>query len=262
GMDDYSYVFGLAQHIQSDYPIYALPWPILNEELPTIEALAARMVTLMKAVRPKGPYRIYGYSSGGILAYAIAEQLLNAGETVNFLGLIDTPAPYRFKTLAIQPKLQFLADLARKSMNEHPQEIEILHQKLDELNLAQLIAAAQALGLYPSNLRPALIARRWEQMGNYVQMVKKYEPQALSITLQQFYAMEPYPQLPFMTDVELQLITMEPSLGWDQIIPDSLLQLTAVPGDHFSLMENSENKRTLAEALSLALEMNCEEEVL
>ncbi|MBD2819370.1 amino acid adenylation domain-containing protein [Xenorhabdus sp. 42] len=262
GMDDYSYVFGLAQHIQSDYPIYALPWPILNEELPTIEALAARMVTLMKAVRPKGPYRIYGYSSGGILAYAIAEQLLNAGETVNFLGLIDTPAPYRFKTLAIQPKLQFLADLARKSMNEHPQEIEILHQKLDELNLAQLIAAAQALGLYPSNLRPALIARRWEQMGNYVQMVKKYEPKALSITLQQFYAMEPYPQLPFMTDVELQLITMEPSLGWDQIIPDSLLQLTAVPGDHFSLMENSENKRTLAEALSLALEMNCEEEVL
>ncbi|PHM39382.1 Amino acid adenylation [Xenorhabdus mauleonii] len=262
GMDDYSYVFGLAQHIQADYPIYALPWPLINEALPTIEALAARMITLMKAVRPDGPYRIYGYSSGGILAYAIAEQLLNAGETVNFLGLIDTPAPYRFKTLAIQPKLQFLAELARQSMNEHPQEIAILHQKMDELNLVQFIAAAQELKLYPSNLRPALIAGRWEQMGSYIQMVKEYEPKALSITLHQFYAMESYPQLPFVADVELQSITMEPSLGWEQIIPDSSLQLTAVPGDHFSLMEDSKNKMVLAETLSMALEINCEAEVL
>ncbi|ERT10229.1 non-ribosomal peptide synthetase, partial [Photorhabdus temperata] len=64
GMDDYSYVFGLAQHIQSDYPIYALPWPSINEEpVSTIEALAAKMITFMKAVQPEGRYRIYGYSS-------------------------------------------------------------------------------------------------------------------------------------------------------------------------------------------------------
>ncbi|MBD2786221.1 amino acid adenylation domain-containing protein [Xenorhabdus sp. DI] len=254
GMDDYSYVFGLAQHIQADYPIYALPWPSLNDEqMSNIEALAARMITFMKAVRPEGPYRIYGYSSGGVLAYAIAQQLLNAGETVNFLGLIDTPAPHRFKTLAVQPKLQFLAELARQSVDEHPQEIAALHQKMDELNLVQFIAAAQELELYPSNLPADLIARRWEQMGNYVQMVKDYEPKALAITLHQFYAMKSYPQIPFVTDVVLQSITMEPSLGWEQVVPGSSLQLTPVPGDHFSLMEDGENKTILAKTLSMAL---------
>ncbi|MDE9558209.1 hypothetical protein KKJ06_23295, partial [Xenorhabdus bovienii] len=86
-----------------------------------------------KAVRPEGPYRIYGYSSGGVLAYAIAQQLLNAGETVDFLGLIDTPAPHHLKALVIQPKLHFLADLARRSVDEHPQEIASLYQKMDEL---------------------------------------------------------------------------------------------------------------------------------
>ncbi|MCW7550116.1 amino acid adenylation domain-containing protein [Photorhabdus sp. APURE] len=263
GMDDYSYVFGLAQHIQADYPIYALPWPAINEEqVSTIEALATRMITFMKAVRPEGPYRIYGYSSGGILAYAIAQQLLHAGEIVNFLGLIDTPAPHCFKTRVEQPKLQFLAELARQSVDEHPQEIAALHQKMDELNLVQFIAAAQELELYPSNLRPDLIAKRWVQMGNYVQMVKDYQPKALAITLHQFYAMESYPQIPFVTDVALQSVTMEPSLGWEQIIPDSALQLTSVPGDHFSLMEDSENKTVLARTLSMALAMNCEAEAL
>ncbi|WP_448511791.1 amino acid adenylation domain-containing protein [Photorhabdus laumondii] len=263
GMDDYSYVFGLAQHIQADYPIYALPWPSINEEqTSTIEALATRMITFVKAVQSEGPYRIYGYSSGGILAYAIAQQLLHAGETVNFLGLIDTPAPHCFKTRVDQPKLQFLAELARQSVDEHPQEIAALHQKMDELNLVQFIAAAQELELYPSNLHPDLIAKRWVQMGNYVQMVKDYQPKALAITLHQFYAMESYPQIPFVTDVALQSVTMEPSLGWEQVVPDSSLQLTSVPGDHFSLMEDSENKTILAKTLSMALAMNCEAEAL
>ncbi|TDB49066.1 non-ribosomal peptide synthetase [Photorhabdus khanii] len=263
GMDDYSYVFGLAQHIQSDYPIYALPWPSINEEqVSTIEALAAKMITFMKAVQPEGRYRIYGYSSGGVLAYAIAQQLLNAGETVDFLGLIDTPAPHCFKQQVIQPKLQFLAELAKQSGGEHEEEIAVLHQRIDKLNLVQFIAAAQELELYPANLRPDLIAKRWEQMGNYVQMVKEYEPQALAITLHQFYAMESYPQIPFVTEATLPSLSMEPSLGWKQVVPDSSLQLTSVPGDHFSLMEDSENKTILAKTLSMALAMNCEAEAV
>ncbi|KLU16148.1 hypothetical protein AFK69_19165 [Xenorhabdus sp. GDc328] len=263
GMDDYSYVFGLAKHIQSDYPVYALPWPSINEEpISTIEALAAKMITFMKAVQPEGRYRIYGYSSGGVLAYAIAQQLLNAGETVDFLGLIDTPAPHCFKQQVIQPKLHFLAERAKQSGGEHEEEIAVLHQRIDKLNLVQFIAAAQELGLYPANLRPDLIAKRWEQMVNYMQMVKEYEPQALAITLHQFYATESYPQIPFVTESALPSLSMEPSLGWKQVMPDSLLQLTSVPGDHFSLMEDSENKTILAKTLSQALAMNCEAEAV
>ncbi|KMJ43864.1 hypothetical protein AB204_17330 [Xenorhabdus khoisanae] len=254
GMYDYSYVFGLAQHIQSDYPIYALPWPSINEEpISTIEELAAKMITFMKAVQPEGRYRIYGYSSGGVLAYAIAQQLLNAGETVDFLGLIDTPAPHCFKQQVIKPKLHFLVELAKQSGGEHEEEITVLHQRIDKLNLVQFIAAAQELELYPANLRPDLIAKRWEQMVNYMQMVKEYEPQALAITLHQFYATESYPQLPFVTEELLPSLSMEPSLGWKQVVPDSSLRLTSVPGDHFSLMEDSENKTILANTLSMAL---------
>lgn len=41
----------------------------------------------------KGPYHLGGWSAGGILAFAIASQLIAAGEKVASLTLIDSPPP-------------------------------------------------------------------------------------------------------------------------------------------------------------------------
>ncbi|MEX5585754.1 thioesterase domain-containing protein, partial [Pseudomonas lurida] len=40
-----------------------------------------------------GPYRVAGWSFGGVLAYEVAMQLLGLDESVAFLGLIDTLVP-------------------------------------------------------------------------------------------------------------------------------------------------------------------------
>ncbi len=262
GMGDHSYVFGLAQHIQSGYPIYALPWPSIHEEpMSTMEEQAARMITLMKTVQPVGPYQICGYSSGGILAYAIAQQLLNAGETVNFLGLIDTPAPHYFRKESIQPKYHFFTDLARRSGEEFPEEIAALYRQIDELNLVQFIAAAQELALYPANLCADVIAKRWEQIERYAQIVANYEPSTLAITLHQFYAVDPSPAISFVTDEKPKSISIEPSLGWERIMPNTSLELIAMPGNHFSLLEDNENKTVLAQALNRVLAISFEKEV-
>ncbi|NHB90301.1 thioesterase domain-containing protein, partial [Photorhabdus tasmaniensis] len=220
GLGDYSYVFGLSQQIQPGYPIYALSWPSISEEpMLTMEEQAARMISFMKAVQPEGPYRLCGYSSGGILAYAIAQQLLNSGEMVNFLGLIDTPAPHYYKQQITPPKL-----------------------------------------------RSDLIARRWEQIENYAQIVRDYEPQILSITLHQFYATEPSPPAPVVVDAEImdagpQSLNRDPSLGWAQILPDSSLRLIPISGNHFSLLENNADKVVLVRALNMALAEGCDGEV-
>ncbi|MBS9438350.1 amino acid adenylation domain-containing protein [Photorhabdus noenieputensis] len=254
GMGDYSYVFGLAQYIQSDYPIYALPWPSINAELMlTMEQQATRMITLMKAVQPAGPYQICGYSSGGILAYAIAQQLLNAGETVNFLGLIDTPAPHYSGQQTMPLKLQFFTELARQVEEANIKEVAALHLRIGELSLVQFIEAAQELALYPANLPPDLIAKRWQQIENYAQIVRNYQPQVLAITLYQFYAMEPSPPVPVVIDTEFSPLSVEPSLGWARIMPDSSLRLVPISGNHFSLLEDLRDKTMLIQALNRAL---------
>ncbi|TEA14637.1 Non-reducing polyketide synthase pks27 [Colletotrichum sidae] len=49
----------------------------------------------LRSRQPHGPYRLGGWSAGGILAYAVAQELIAAGETVTSLTLIDSPAPVR-----------------------------------------------------------------------------------------------------------------------------------------------------------------------
>ena len=60
---------------------------------PNLHKMAARYIGAIKAEQPDGPYNLGGWSSGGILAFEMARQLVAAGEEVNRLVLVDTPAP-------------------------------------------------------------------------------------------------------------------------------------------------------------------------
>lgn len=58
----------------------------------TIAQLAAGYVDAIRRQRP-GPYRIAGYSFGGLLAFEIAQQLITAGHEIEQLILLDPPPP-------------------------------------------------------------------------------------------------------------------------------------------------------------------------
>ena len=54
--------------------------------------MASHYIAEMKGIQPEGPYRVAGYSFGGVVAYEMARQLEAGGETVAFLGLLDRRA--------------------------------------------------------------------------------------------------------------------------------------------------------------------------
>ncbi|MGK8520659.1 non-ribosomal peptide synthetase [Nocardia asteroides] len=84
---------GLAQFLPSEQPIYGLQSPALSEdgELPgSVDELAERYLSEIKAVQPHGPYRLLGWSLGGVLAHAIATKLQDAGEQVELLAMMDS----------------------------------------------------------------------------------------------------------------------------------------------------------------------------
>ncbi|WP_244136518.1 alpha/beta fold hydrolase [Burkholderia sp. BCC0405] len=56
---------------------------------PTVEWLATRLLERIVALQPRGPYRLAGWASGGLLAYEVATQLTGRDETVEFLGIAD-----------------------------------------------------------------------------------------------------------------------------------------------------------------------------
>lgn len=86
----------VGKHLAPSQPVYTFSMPTFaaNERPPAeVDVLAAHYLDEMRAVQPKGPYYLGGYSAGGILAYEIAQQLQAAGEAVDYLAIIDMPAP-------------------------------------------------------------------------------------------------------------------------------------------------------------------------
>jgi acyl-coenzyme A synthetase/AMP-(fatty) acid ligase/thioesterase domain-containing protein len=86
----------LAQHLGADQPFFGLQDAKLSESeepLRTIEAMAGRYLDELLAFQPEGPYFIGGYSSGGVIAYEMAQQLHRAGREVALLAVIDHRRP-------------------------------------------------------------------------------------------------------------------------------------------------------------------------
>ncbi len=60
----------------------------------TIEALAAHYIAEMRKVQPHGPYHLGGYCFGGLVAFEMAQQLLEQGDSAEMVVMFS--APLRF----------------------------------------------------------------------------------------------------------------------------------------------------------------------
>ncbi len=84
---------GLAQYIPARRPIFGLQSPALSEAgyLPgTLAEMARRYATEIRTQQSHGPYRLMGWSLGGVLAHAVATELQAAGEQVSLLAMLDS----------------------------------------------------------------------------------------------------------------------------------------------------------------------------
>ena len=85
----------LARALGSGQPLYGLrAQGLLEGEEPrrSVADMAAAYLDAVRSVRPRGPYRLLGWSSGGHVAFEMAARLIEAGESVDRLILLDTPS--------------------------------------------------------------------------------------------------------------------------------------------------------------------------
>jgi amino acid adenylation domain-containing protein len=120
GGDVYAFV-DLVRCMQRGRPVYGLQAVELSGRNPpheTIEQMATHYAQEIRSLQPEGPYHLAGYSLGGWIAYAVAQDLKQLGHEVAFLGLFDTfptaKVPWRYYLLAIIPDL---ADRAAKHLH-------------------------------------------------------------------------------------------------------------------------------------------------
>src|SRR5262249_42550590 len=87
------FLWPIVYHLGPDQPLYGFRFKGLScAEIykPELEEVASEYLDLMKSVQPKGPYLIGGFSLGVYIAFEMARQLQDRGESVSLLALIDS----------------------------------------------------------------------------------------------------------------------------------------------------------------------------
>ncbi len=82
----------LLPYIDARYPLYGLQARGLRrpEPLPmNMEELARDFADQIRTTQPSGPYHLLGWSLGGNIAFAVAEELERRGEQVGLLAIMD-----------------------------------------------------------------------------------------------------------------------------------------------------------------------------
>lgn len=83
--------------LQDDFRVHPLLIPLLLGPIGrsplTVEEIAETLLGTIRTAQPEGPYRLLGYSFGGLVAYELGRRLHADGEQVAWLGLLDTHAP-------------------------------------------------------------------------------------------------------------------------------------------------------------------------
>jgi amino acid adenylation domain-containing protein len=132
----------------------------------TIQQHASQALSTIRNRQPDGALTLAGYSIGGILAYEIARQVVDAGQQVDWLGILDAPAPSKAQLLRARLTLRWrLRQLRRQPARER-------WAKYAEVALRVLRSGPSALSPQQDfdNRGATEIARRYQQPGHEVPM--------------------------------------------------------------------------------------------
>ncbi|QSX79619.1 non-ribosomal peptide synthetase [Agrilutibacter solisilvae] len=87
----------LARRLAGSMPVYGVQAREAMgaaDGLTDLQAMALAYAAAIRATQPEGPYRLLGWSTGGLFAAAVANVLREQGEAVQYLGLVDTRSSF------------------------------------------------------------------------------------------------------------------------------------------------------------------------
>ncbi|WP_425274976.1 amino acid adenylation domain-containing protein [Pseudomonas corrugata] len=251
----------LGKHIDPDIPVYGLPAVEWGEpQLQTMECMASRLVGIIRSVQPQGPYRLAGWSFGGVLAYETAIQLIGLDEEVEFVGLIDSYLP----RLVDQGRSRWALDEAHKLhlldrcdvfwraalpgeevLAAILAKLADLQGQLDRFDFEGLVQHCRDEAVLPAELAVYSAEQLWQYLDREVahgHALAHYMVYPISVPVHLLVAEERQDDAPEHSGY----------LGWDAVLPTSQLHCVKVPGNHQSMMQ-APHVQALGQALSTEL---------
>ncbi|OUM08469.1 non-ribosomal peptide synthetase [Pseudomonas syringae] len=236
------YARNLASSLDTDVPVYGLAASgfVAGEKTPnTVPDLAAQYLKAIRDVQPQGPYRIAGWSAGGLIAHEMAHQAIAQGESVEFLGIIDTSVQRVAPGVEPLSEAQFLLEWLPDALA--PDLKASLETLAADNRIESMLDVCLANRLLPQELGQDLdsMTLRTHLKVAYAirQAVDAYVSPVTPVTVSLFTAKD-QPR-------------NEATLGWTELQGERL-HVTALAGDHNTLVQ-SPFAGALGDAISQAL---------
>jgi thioesterase domain-containing protein/acyl carrier protein len=231
------YAFDLARHLDADQPIYALAASGLKAgEAPRRDIVEMAMVYLeaVRQVQPSGPYKVAGWSLGGMIAYEMAHQLLAAGEAVEFVGMIDTgSSPFLHARWRAENKVgydecrAFLHWIADQPGETSDAKRQAIHAELavlaDHGDLDAMIEACQREAWLPAHFDIALVKQIFNAYFAHANAAITYQAPLMPMAVSLFVADEQRGE--------------DTTMGWGELLGKNL-EMIRIGGNHLSIVKS------------------------
>jgi thioesterase domain-containing protein len=215
--------------LQPRQPLYAFESPgLTGGALPSsLEETAASYLGFLSGVQPTGPYRLGGWCTGGVAAFEMARQLVESGEEVEILLLLDSHAPPE------QPgrpsdEVELLVALARQLATTAGQAIQLAENEVRRIPEAErlpwLLRLAGERGILPSSFSLEQAERAYAVLSANVGATERYRPKPINV-----------PTVLFRAAVQPPEAEPLPALGWERWITEPIEVITTA-GDHGALL--------------------------
>lgn len=222
----------LSDCLGTEQPFYGLQsLDLTGKQNPPIciEDISARYIKELQDVCSFGPYRLGGWSLGGIIAFEMAHQLIEQGHTVSLLVLIDSYTP---KILDIPEDIDdsilfisFMRDLAEMAGTD----VSDLSLSVDELPSASddrfsfILQQARKNSILPPEVTEEQIKHLWYIFKSNMQAVSSYQPPSYPGSIHLFTG----------TDKPFEVAAN----GWADLAQGGV-KIHNIPGNHYSLLRS------------------------
>src|SRR5581483_11033592 len=216
----------LAHQLGADQPFYGLQVPGQSHPQPlqTIEAMARSYIAAMQSVQPSGPYLLGGWSLGGVIAFEMAQQLVQQGNPVALLALFESSpptVPQRERTL-IELFCEDLEGVFSKRLYIDPARLHNL--SLDE-QLAHVYIQARQEDIIPPDLELVHLQRMLSIYESNIEAFRRYRPGLYPGQLTLFTTRSPNGNM-----------HVNCSHGW-QAHTSQEPDVHTIPGNHYSILK-------------------------
>jgi thioesterase domain-containing protein len=232
----------LAKHFAGDRPFYALRARGFTHGETPFTSHHEMIGSYLRAIRGRqrhGPYALAGYSSGGIIAYAIARELLAAGEEVAFLGGFDFPPILKPLltgldfSVTVSVLSHFLGLLDQRQSRELPGQLRGLPVR-EQLSTVLGLAPRRRLAEMDLDLEKFTT---WMTLADKLKKIRaEYEPTGTVPSISIFHGTTP-PPLPVFDAVPAaaaERTWLARLHDWDQFSRRPVRYIP-VPGEHHTL---------------------------